>query len=56
MEKKQHIQMDKNINLDLKNLEHKCSTKPGSSGWPIINLNNNRVAVYRIIVNIIYYL
>ena len=33
----------KNINIELNNIEHICSTKPGSSGCPIINLNNNRV-------------
>ena len=33
----------KNINLDSNKIEHICSTKPGSSGCPIINLNNNRV-------------
>ena len=33
----------KNINLDLNGIEHLCSTKPGSSGCPMLNLNNNRV-------------
>ena len=33
----------KRINEDNYNIEHLCSTKPGASGCPIINLNNNRV-------------
>ena len=33
----------KRISEDKFNIEHLCSTKPGASGCPIINLNNNRV-------------
>ena len=33
----------KNISEDNYNIKHLCSTKPGASGCPIINLNNNRV-------------
>jgi len=31
------------ISEDNYNLYHKCSSKPGSSGSPILNLNNNKV-------------
>ena len=33
----------KRISEDKFNIEHLCSTEPGASGCPIINLNNNRV-------------
>ena len=32
-----------NIDINLCDIEHLCSTDPGASGCPIINLNNNRV-------------
>ena len=32
-----------NIDINLYDIKHLCSTDPGASGCPIINLNNNRV-------------